>query len=140
MMAAAGAVLTMSLLSAAVDGGPDPAFAAGIARGVAGTQSGMAAHAAVATAPVPAPASSPSPAGDWQIQVGAFRDTAAAEAHLRARESKLAELAGLSPVHQLRGSLTRVRIEGISNEAAARRLCARVEAVAGGCFVVRPES
>ena len=101
----------------------------------------MPAHAAVAPARVAAaPSPPPLPARDWQIQVGAFRDTAAAEAHLRALESGLPELAGLTPAHQLRGRLSRVRIGGIANEAAARRLCARAEAVAGGCFVVRPES
>lgn len=140
LAAAVGAVLTTGALSSALDGGPDPAFAARIGHGVANLKSGMEAHAAIPGVMAPAsPAFAPSPAGPWQIQVGAFRNPAAAEAQLRALESEVPDLTRLSAVHQLRGGVNRVRIGGIADEAAARRLCARLLAAGRGCFVVAPE-
>lgn len=139
--AAAGAILATGLLSSALTGAPDPAFAARIGQSVASAQSGAAAHAAVPAAAAPAASSSaPPPAGVWQIQVGAFRNGFAAEAHLRALEGEVPELEPLTAIHQLRGDINRVRIGGIEDEAAARRLCARILAVGRACFVTGPES
>lgn len=141
LVAAVGAVLTTGALSSALDGGPDPAFAARIGRGVANVRSSMEARAAIpaVTAPTSA-ASAPPRAGPWQIQVGAFRNTVAAETYLRTLESEVPELGRLSAIHQLRGGLNRVRVGGIEDEAAARSLCARILAARPGCFVVAPES
>lgn len=141
LVAAVGAVLTTGTLSSALNGGADPAFAARIEQGIEPAQSAMAAHAAIPAAIVPrAGSSAPRPAGVWQIQVGAFRNALAGEAHLRALESEVPELAQLSASHQLRGDLNRVRIGGIDDETAARELCARILAVGRGCFVAGPES
>lgn len=134
-------MLTAGALSSALDGGPDPAFAARIGQGVAGMRSGMEAHAAIPAATAPAAATAaPPPAGAWQIQVGAFRNAPAAEAQVRTLKSRVPELAPLTAIRQHRGGLNRVRIGGIEDEAAARRLCARLLASGRGCFVVRPES
>lgn len=149
LVAAAGAVLATGTLSASLDGGPEPAFAARIRQGVAGGQPGTEARAVVpattATAAIssfssspPAPAE-PTAAGLWQIQVGAFRNTFAAEAHVRALEKEVPQLEQLTLTHQLRGSINRVRIGGIQDEAAARELCARIRAVGRDCFVAGPE-
>lgn len=147
LAAAAGAVLSTGTLSSTLGGGPDPAFAARIGQSVARAGPGMEARAAALPAmPVPAavPAAAaaappPAPQGVWQIQVGAFRDTSAAEAHLRALEAEVPELGGLTRTHQLRGRINRVRIGGIANKPAARALCERILAVGRGCFVARPE-
>ncbi len=133
-------------LSSALNGGSDPAFAARSGQDVAGDRSAREANAAIPAAAVPAAAipatgsSAPRPAGIWQIQVGAFRNTRAAESHLRALEENVPELARLTAFHQLRGDISRVRIGGIEDEAAARELCARILAVGRDCFVARPES
>lgn len=127
-------------LSSAFEGGPDPAFAARIRQSVSGAEPGIEAHASVPAEAVPAAASAPPPAGLWQVQVGAFRNAQAAEAHLRALEGEVPELARLTAIHQLRGKIDRIRIAGIGDEAAARGLCSRIAAVGSGCFVVRPES
>lgn len=129
LVAAAGAVLTTATLSSAVDGGPQPAFAARIGEGARSVGSGIAAQAA---APPP-------PAEGWRIQVGAFRDALAAEGHLQALERDVPRLAGLTATHQLRGGVNRVRIGGIGDEAEARGLCALIAAAGRGCFVVPPE-
>jgi hypothetical protein len=141
--------MTTGALSSALDGGPDPAFAARVGQSVASARPATQARAANPAPAVPAaqaasvavPAAAPavpSPAGVWQVQAGAFRNTLAAEAHLRALESSVPELARLSAVHQLRDGVNRVRIAGIEDEAAARRLCQRILAIGRGCFVVRP--
>jgi hypothetical protein len=141
LVAAAGAVLMAGTLSSVLEGGPDPAFAARIHQSLASAQPGLEAHASVSPAAgASPPVSAPAPAGAWQIQVGAFRDAQAAEAHLRALESEVPELAKLTVSHQLRGEIDRIRIAGIGDEAAARKLCSRLRAVGRGCFVVRPES
>lgn len=125
-----------------MSGGPDPAVTAQIKQSVAGAQPGTQAQAAVPAGAVPAASSSAPPRapGIWQIQVGAFRNSFAAEAHLRALERELPQLAQLSRSHQLRGTINRVRIGGIADEAAARELCAGIAAVGRGCFVAGPES
>ncbi len=144
LVAAAGVVLAAGALSSALDGAPDSAFAARIGQSVASLRPNMEAHAAIpapaALAPLAAAGSEPSPAGGWRIQVGAFRTLPAAEAHVRTLKSELPELARLPAIHQLRGDLNRVRIGGIGEKAAARRLCARILATGRGCFVVGPES
>lgn len=148
LVAAAGAVLATGTLSANLDGGPEPAFAARIRQQVAGAQPVTQARAALPAATAPAaPAvpsasapSTPPAAGVWQIQVGAFRNTFAAEAHLRALEKEVPQLAQLSRTHQLRGKINRVRIGGIEDEPAARGLCARIRAAGRDCFVAGPES
>lgn len=140
LVAASGAVLMAGTLSSVLEGGPDPAFAARIRQSVASAPPGIEAHASVPAKAVPAAASAPPPAGAWQVQVGAFRNAQAAEAHLRALESQVPELAKLTATHQLRGKIDRIRIAGIGDEAAARELCSRIAAVGSGCFVVRPGS
>lgn len=142
LVAAAGAVMATGTLSSALDGGPDPAFAARIGPKVAKAQPRAAARAAIPAKLPPASGASATAqaAGLWQIQVGAFRNTLSAEAHLRALESEVPELTRLSAIHQLRAGLTRVRIGGIGDEASARRLCEDIAAAGRGCFVVRPES
>lgn len=141
LVAAAGAVLATGTLSSALDGGSGPAFAAGIGQRVAKARSGMEAHAAIPPAAIPNVASpAPAPRALWQIQVGAFRNGPAAEAHLHALESEVPELAQLPDAYLLRGSINRARIGGIGDESAARDLCARILAAGHGCFVVRPES
>jgi cell division septation protein DedD len=141
LIAAAGAVLATGTLSSTLGGGPDPAFAARIGQSVAGARSGMEARAASpAAAGLAASPPAPPPAGAWQIQVGAFRNLAAAEAHRRSLEREVPELARLPQTHQLRGRINRVRIGGIEDEAAARGLCGRIRAVGHGCFVAEPES
>ncbi len=138
LVAAAGAVLATGALSSALDGGPSPAFAAGIGRNVESVQPQAKARTATPAPALPSHASLP--ADLWQIQVGAFRTISAAEAHLGALESELPELARMEPTHQLRGGLHRVRIGGIGDEPAARALCARILAAGRGCFAIRPES
>lgn len=141
LVAAAGAIVATGMLSSALNGAPDPAFAAQVGRSVEGAQSGTQARAAISDGSAPAASSSaPRPAGVWQIQVGAFRNSSAAEAHLRALEGEVPELAPLAATHLLRGDINRVRIGGIGDEAAARELCARILAVGSGCFVAGPES
>lgn len=141
LVAAAGAILASGMLSSTLGGGPDPAFAAQVGQSVASPQPGAEARAAISAASAPAASSSaPPPAGVWQIQVGAFQNSFAAEAHLRALEGEVPELKPLTATHRLRGNITRVRIGGIEDEAAARRLCARILAVGRGCFVAGPES
>jgi cell division septation protein DedD len=144
LAAAAAAVLATGGLSSVLDGGPDPAFAARIARSVASGPSPIEARAApppaAPAASVPAASEPAPPAAAWQIQVGAFRNVVAAEAHLRSLESGVPELARLTATHRLRGGLNRVRIGGIADETAARGLCARIVAAGNGCFVVAPES
>lgn len=141
LVAAAGAVMTTGALSSVLEIGPRPAFTAPIGPKVANAQPATETRAA-ASGQMPSANGSPAtpPAGPWQIQVGAFRNTISAEIHLRALESEVPELARLSAIHQLRGGLNRVRIGGIGDEAAARRLCDHIAAVGRGCFVVRPES
>jgi cell division protein FtsN len=139
LVAATVAMLTTGAVSSALDGGPDPAFAARIGRVAAGMSSGMEAHAAApAAAVLPVRASAPAPG--WQVQVGAFRKTPAAEAHLRALEQAVPELARLTPVHQLRGGLNRVRIGGIGDEASGLELCERISSAGSDCFVIGPDS
>jgi cell division septation protein DedD len=147
LVAAAGAVLATGTLSASLDGGPEPAFAARIRQSVAGTQPVAEARAAIPAETAPASPSafaSPPPAaagaGAWQIQVGAFRNAFAAEAHVRALARQVPELERLTLTHQLRGKINRVRIGGIEDEEAARELCARIRAVGRGCFVAGTES
>lgn len=145
MLAAAGATLTAGSLSAALESGPDPAFSARIRQSGASAQSAIRARPPIPAAAVApeAPSSSspaPEPAGDWQVQVGAFRNTFAAEAHLRALNAEVPELERLTATHQLRGGINRVRIGGIGDEAAARDLCERIAAAGRCCFVARPES
>ncbi len=127
--------MTTGALSSVLEDAPRPAFAARVGPGVESALPGRPSPAAeLQTA-----ASEPLPAGVWQVQVGAFRNTQAAEAHLRTLESGVPELARLTPIHRLRGRLNQVRIAGIENEAAARALCKRIAAAGGGCFVVEPE-
>ncbi|HEX8063744.1 MAG TPA: SPOR domain-containing protein [Allosphingosinicella sp.] len=134
--------MTTATLSSALDGGPDPAFAARIGESVAGFRPGMEAHASTSGATAAAsarPPLAPRSGPGWQIQVGAFRNTPTAEAHLRALERAVPELGRLTAVHQLRGRVNRVRIGGIEEEAAARGLCEHIRAAGSGCFVVAPE-
>lgn len=141
LVAAAGAILATGMLSSALDGAADPAFAAEVGRSVESAQSGTQVRTAIAAGSAPAASSSaPPPAGVWQIQVGAFRNSFAAEAHLRALEGEVPELKALTAIHQLRGDVNRVRIGGIEDEATARELCARILAIGRGCFVAGPES
>jgi hypothetical protein len=140
LLAAAGAVMTTGALSSALEDRPGPAIEARIGPGVVDAQRGAETRAAM-SAQIP-PAGSPSatpPVGPWQIQVGAFRNTISAETHLRALEGDVPELARLSAIHQIRGGVTRVRIAGIGDEAAARGLCEQIASAGRGCFVVRPE-
>jgi cell division septation protein DedD len=138
-------MLAAGTVSAALEGGPDPAIAARVAQDVAQAGPAREANAAIPVpakaapaAPPPAPSSAPPPAGDWQVQVGAFRSTVAAEAHLRSLEGDVPGLARLTRAHQLRGNINRVRIGGIEDEASARELCAQILAAGRGCFVAGP--
>ncbi|HYW15341.1 MAG TPA: SPOR domain-containing protein [Allosphingosinicella sp.] len=143
LVAAAGAVLASGALSFNLGGGPDPAFAAGIKQSVAGARPGREAQATLPAVRIPPPGAAPAPRqpfGVWQIQVGAFRNMSAAQADLAALESQVPELGRLKATHQLRGTINRVRIGGIEDEAGARRLCARLAEIGRGCFVAGPES
>ena len=128
-------MLLTGALSSAFSGAPATASAP------ARPESGQAAPA-IATRVEPAPPSSapeaaPS-AGDWQIQVGAFRNESSARTQLRAAESLVPELASLAEAPQPWGDVVRARFGGIADEAAASGLCGRIIDAGGRCFVVAP--
>jgi len=95
---------------------------------------------AVAVAPVAAAAPGTSAARAWQIQIGAFRNPAAAEDQLRAAASLVPGLAGLPQAAHALGEVTRARFGGIADEDSARTLCTRLVDAGGSCFVVAPGS
>jgi len=125
-------------------GGLSSAFAPATAP-VAQSSSREAGEAVARVAPRVAPATpvavpaAPPAAGNWQIQVGAFRSADAARAELREAETLVAELAGLPDASQPRGPLMRARFGGIEDGSTARSLCGRLVDAGGRCFVVPPE-
>lgn len=94
--------------------------------------------AAVST---PAPSSTPAlapTAPQWQIQIGSFRDEAAAVAQLRSAAAIVPELAPYSlRTERYRGKI-RARIGGIADAERARYLCATVTEAGSACYVVPP--
>jgi cell division septation protein DedD len=154
LVAAAGAVVMTSGVSSAFDGQET----SGQERTVGTAMSyvpGIEARAgqAGAPAPIPAPAAPAAAAGveaagleaagfggEWQVQAGAFRRPAAAQAHLSALEAEVPEVGGLAGAARADGEITRVRIGGIADEAAARGLCERIAGTGRACFVVAPGS
>jgi hypothetical protein len=76
----------------------------------------------------------------WQIQIGAFRNSGAAQAQLRAAEGLVPELTSLGGALQRQGEVVRARYAGIAEETDARRLCGRIIETGGQCFVVPPDS
>lgn len=136
LAAAAGAVLATGGVSRAFERTEDRPL-----RGVE-APAAMAPAAPLLLAPAPAaPSAAPdSASGLWQIQTGAFRSPAAAEAHGRALEAEVPALTRLAPALQARGGITKVRFGAIRDETAARALCARLAAAGHGCFVLAPGS
>ena len=138
-LAAAGfAVVVSGGLSAGF--GAAGALAPRLARSVEGAR--LAIEAQAATAPSPARAARPAvPAAEvraWQIQVGALRTRAAAEALLAAVAREVPELANLPRASQASGPVTRARFAGIADESAAERLCANLSYQGRECFIVPP--
>jgi hypothetical protein len=126
--AAAAAVLVLF-------GGISEAFAP---RDVPVGQSSRRADAPIAARAAPAAAEAPAVTGQWQIQLGAFRNAAGARARLRAMEREVPALAKLSARPQTQGAVTRARIGGIATRAEASALCAGIARTGRGCFVVAP--
>ena len=81
--------------------------------------------AAVRAAPVRA-------AGNWRIQLGAFRDRGNAETLWSRVRGKLS---GAQPNYVTAGGVTRLQATGFPSRAAAQAACAKV---GGGCIVVAP--
>lgn len=118
---------TVLLLAVIAAGGPVLVTAA-VSETI--TEDGMA-LATVLTGPQRAP--------EWQIQLGTFERREAAEAHLRNAAATVPELRGRTLRAEPYGALTRARIAGFEDEAAARRACAAFEGGDEVCFVVIPD-
>lgn len=74
----------------------------------------------------------------WQIQVGSFSRSEAAEARLRSIAGQLPKARDWTSIVAPFGSLSRARIGGFADEAAARGACAAMDERGIECFVVPP--
>jgi cell division septation protein DedD len=94
-------------------------------------------------AAVSAPEQLPTPAlataaARWQIQIGSFRNEAAAVAQLRSTAARLPELANYWPRTEPHRGNTRARIGGINGAERAHELCVKVVEAGSACYVVPP--
>ena len=87
----------------------------------------------------PAPAATPAPAsasGSWRIQLGAFGQSANADALWNRLKSR-PELAGKPRLNVKAGAVTKLQAGGFASEAAARTACERLAASGQTCIAVR---
>jgi uncharacterized protein len=99
----------------------------------------MSKPAPVRTAPAAAPAPKPAPAassGDWRIQLGAFGNEANAQKLWNSLESKIGELASLTPYLKAAGNVTRLQAGPFASRAAAEAMCAKVKAKGQACIAM----
>ncbi len=77
--------------------------------------------------------------GKFVVQLGAFADTARAQAGWNQATSKLAELREYDPqsarVTLKKGAFYRLSVSGFTNREVAGQLCTRVKSAGGQCFV-----
>jgi len=119
-----------------VTGGLAAAFGPGEAAVGARVRERLASHPASAPAAAATPA--PPATGRWKIQVGAFRDAAAARGRLREVAKLVPALAAYPAAPDLIGQRMRARFGGIGGGAEAADLCARVVDTGSDCFPVAP--
>ena len=107
------------------------------------------AHGVPAPQPVSAPAARPAPAprttarGGFDIQIGAYGDSAEAERHMSAARQRAGGMldsyrALAMPVKSGSGKLYRARFSGF-DATAANETCSRLKSLQIDCFVVRTE-
>lgn len=84
--------------------------------------------------PKPAPASA---GGTWQVQLGAYGSSGAAQAAWKTLSGKAAALRALRPSYEKAGAMTRLRAGPLDREGA-QKACAAAKAAGGGCFPVAP--
>ena len=77
-------------------------------------------------------------AGDWQVQLGAYKSPAQARAHLAKMNSKFAEVLSASEGHVEHASGNyRVRFAGLSADQA-KDACSTIKAQGQACMALRP--
>ncbi len=94
----------------------------------------------VATAPTPAPRSPVEAAsgGTWRVQLGAFSESARANALWTSLRGKIGALAAYQPMIVKAGPITRLQAGPLASRAAADKLCASVKAAGQACVPVTP--
>jgi cell division septation protein DedD len=132
--AAVGAVLLTGGFSSAVRAGGG---AQGMQLSPGAVHTVEKAQARLATALSHLRTHSPPGTEGWKVQVGSFHRPQSAEAHLRRLVAKAPALAGFTPSTEPFGALTRARFGGPRDEAAARRLCARIVRQGSDCLAIR---
>jgi uncharacterized protein len=84
----------------------------------------------VASAPAPVAAS-----GNFRIQLGAFSNEANAEKLWNSLETKIGDLASLTPYLKAAGSVTRLQAGPFGSRASAEAMCTKVKATGQACIV-----
>ena len=87
-------------------------------------------------AQAPAPKSAPTPV--WRVQLGAFADADSARALWKKLRPRFTSFAGLHPLFEKAGAMTRLRAGPMPDKAAAVRFCAQAKAIGQPCLVVAP--
>ena len=84
----------------------------------------------VAAVPVPVAAS-----GNWRIQLGAFGNENNAKNLWNSLETKISDLASLTPYLKAAGNLTRLQAGPFATRASAEAMCGKMKAVGQACIV-----
>ncbi|MDQ4420818.1 SPOR domain-containing protein [Sphingobium sp. DEHP117] len=89
-----------------------------------------------APASAPAPAAKPAPvSGGWQVQLGAFGETARAQAQWKTLTAKIPALAAAPHRLEPAGAMTRLLAGSLTTRAEADALCGKVKAAGADCIV-----
>ncbi len=85
--------------------------------------------------PKPAAKTPPKPTG-WRIQLGAFSKRAQAEAAWKdVQEKQKKAVAGVKPIYEANGSITKLQLGPYASEKSARDTCAKIAFSGSACFV-----
>ncbi|HZF42379.1 MAG TPA: tetratricopeptide repeat protein [Sphingomonadaceae bacterium] len=97
---------------------------------------------APAARPTPVPAARPAPAATrvagWKVQLGAFRESGAANALFSSLKGRVRALSGAQPILVRAGAVTRLQAGPFASRAAAASACAQITAAGQACFPVAP--
>lgn len=90
--------------------------------------------------PYQKPVTKPAPvsvaaSGNWRIQLGAFNNENNAKSLWTSLESKISDLAGLTPYLKAAGSVTRLQAGPFSTRSSAEAMCGKVKATGQACLV-----
>jgi TPR repeat protein len=90
------------------------------------------------TKPDPVALATPTPVagqGNWRIQLGAFGNEANAQKLWNSLESKIDDLASLTPYLKAAGSVTRLQAGPFATRASAEAMCSKVKMTGQACIV-----